>query len=35
MITKRQSGFRSKDSTVNQLLEIKHIFLDNLDKGNN
>ena len=33
IITKFQSGFRSRDSTVNQLLEIYHQIIENLDKG--
>ena len=33
IITKFQSGFRSRDSTVNQLLEIYHHIIENLDKG--
>ena len=33
ILTKHQSGFRPKDSTVNQLLEIYHIIMENLDKG--
>lgn len=33
ILTKFQSGFRPKDSTVNQLLEIYHIKLENMDKG--
>ena len=32
ILTKYQSGFRPKDSTTNQLLEIYHIVLENLDK---
>ena len=31
--TKFQSGFRSRDSTVNHLLEIYHQIIENLDKG--
>ena len=33
VITNFQSGFRPKDSTVNQLLEIYHTIVENLDKG--
>ena len=33
ILTKYQSGFRPNDSTTNQLLEIYHIILENLDKG--
>lgn len=33
ILTKYQSGFRPHDSTVNQLLEIYHIIIENLDKG--
>ena len=33
IITNFQSGFRPKDSTVNQLLEIYHTIIENLDKG--
>lgn len=33
ILTKFQSGFRPKDSTVNQLLEIYHTIIENLDKG--
>ncbi|MCG8045232.1 MAG: reverse transcriptase domain-containing protein [Candidatus Thiodiazotropha endolucinida] len=33
ILTRYQSGFRPKDSTVTQLLEIYHIIIDNLDKG--
>ena len=33
ILTKHQSGFRPKDSTVNQLLEIYHVIIENLDKG--
>ena len=32
ILTKYQSGFRPKDSTTNQLLEIYHIIIENLDK---
>ena len=32
ILTKFQSGFRPKDSTVNQLLEIYHTIIENLDK---
>lgn len=32
-MTKYQSGFRPWDSTVNQLLEIYNIIIENLDKG--
>ena len=35
ILTKYQSGFRPDDSTTNQLLEIHHIILENLDKGKN
>ena len=31
ILTKFQSGFRPKDSTVNQLLEIYHTIIENLD----
>ena len=31
ILTKYQSGFRPKDSTVNQLLEIYHTIIENLD----
>ena len=33
ILTTYQSGFRPNDSTTNQLLEIYHIILENLDKG--
>ena len=33
IFTNLQSGFRPKDSTVNQLLEIYHTIIENLDKG--
>ena len=33
ILTKFQSGFRPKDSTVNQLLEIYHTIIENLDKN--
>lgn len=33
ILTRYQSGFRPRDSTVNQLLEIYHIIMENLDKG--
>ena len=33
ILTKHQSGFRPKDSTVNQLLEIYYVIIENLDKG--
>ena len=33
IITNFQSGFRPKDSTVNQLLEIYHTIIENLDKS--
>ena len=33
ILRKYQSGFRPNDSTTNQLLEIYHIILENLDKG--
>ena len=33
ILTKFQSGLRPKDSTVNQLLEIYHTIIENLDKG--
>ena len=33
ILTKFQSGFRPKDSTVNQLLEIYQTIIENLDKG--
>ena len=33
ILTDFQSGFRPKDSTVNQLLEIYHIIISNMDKG--
>ena len=33
IISNFQSGFRPKDSTVNQLLEIYHTIVENLDKG--
>ena len=33
ILTKHQSGFRPKDSTVNQLLEIYHVIIENLDKS--
>lgn len=33
ILTKYQSGFRPRDSTVNQLLEIYNIIIENLDKG--
>ena len=32
ILTKYQSGFRPHDSTINQLLEIYHIIIGNLDK---
>lgn len=35
ILTRYQSGFRPRDSTVNQLLEIYHIIIENLDKGKN
>lgn len=35
ILTKYQSGFRPRDSTVNQLLEIYNIIIENLDKGKN
>ena len=33
ILTNYQSGFRPKDSTVNQLLEIYRVIIENLDKG--
>ena len=33
ILTKYQSGFRPKESTTNQLLEIYHIILETLCKG--
>ena len=33
ILTKHQSGFRPKDYTVNQLLEIYHVIIENLDKS--
>lgn len=33
ILSKFQSGFKPNDSTVNQLLEIYHIMLENMDKG--
>ena len=33
ILTKFRSGFRPKDSTVNQLLEIYQTIIENLDKG--
>ena len=33
ILTEYRSGFRPKDSTVNQLLEIYHIIISNMDKG--
>ena len=33
IISNFQSGFRPKDSTVNQLLEIYHTIIENLDKS--
>ena len=33
ILTKFQSGLWTKDSTVNQLLEIYHTIIENLDKG--
>ena len=33
ILTQFQSGFRPKDSTVNQLLEIYQTIIENLDKG--
>ena len=35
ILTRYQSGFHPWDSTVNQLLEIYHIIIENLDKGKN
>ena len=34
IISKHQSGFQPKDSTVNQLLAIYHTIISNLDRGN-